>query len=334
MADVVTPPENTMRERRDLRRGTVWFLVRANRLLVAGVFLAVLLAMFVGATALGPTSASWTDTSRPASLFGSLVIVVVTAVALVLTIAQLVISEEVGSLAEQTRRMDSQVGFRTDVETVVGADVASPDPAVFLDQLVTAAGSRADDLLDAVDADGATASYARAVRDHSDAVSDALEDAQFGTFDVLLTLLNYNYSWKIHAARQLLARSEDHPVAAREALEDLVTLFRYVGTAREYVKTLYIQWEVANLARLMLYTAVPALAVAAYGVLGFDPGLIEGATVGIGNDVLAVAAAVGVTLVPICLLLAYVLRVVTVAKWTLAIGPFILRETKLSEPVE
>lgn len=334
MADDVTPPENTMQERRDLRSGTVWFLVRANRILVAGIFLSVLLALFVGVMAFGPTSATWVDTSRSASLFGSLVIVVVTAVALVLTIAQLVISEEVGPLAEQTRRMDSQVGFRTDVEKVVGADVASPEPALFLDHLVTAAGTRADDLLAAVDVEGATAAYARAVRDHSDAVSDCLEDGQFGTFEVLLTLLNYNYSWKIHAARQLQARSEDHPAEAREALEDLVTLFRYVGTAREYVKTLYFQWEVANLARLMLYTAVPALAVAAYGVLGFDPGLIGGATVGVGNDVLAVAGAVGITLVPICLLLSYVLRVVTVAKWTLAIGPFILRETKLSDPVE
>jgi hypothetical protein len=75
----------------------------------------------------------------------------------------------------------------------------------------------------------------------------------------------------------------------------------------------------------MLYAALPALVVASAMVVYYDARALPGATLGISNDVLATSAAVTVASTPFVLLLSYILRIATVAKRTLAIGPFVLR---------
>ncbi|MFB9807778.1 hypothetical protein ACFFQF_22360 [Haladaptatus pallidirubidus] len=66
-------------------------------------------------------------------------------------------------------------------------------------------------------------------------------------------------------------------------------------------------------------------------IIYFDARALPGATVGISNDVLVVSLATTIAVVPFVILLAYIIRIATVAKRTLSIGPFILRETKRSD---
>lgn len=74
-------------------------------------------------------------------------------------------------------------------------------------------------------------------------------------------------------------------------------------------------------------TQTPSDMVSVSMILYLDnPSTIRGATLGIDNLVWVVSSAVAVALVPFMLLLSYILRIATVAKRTLAIGPFVLRE--------
>lgn len=72
---------------------------------------------------------------------------------------------------------------------------------------------------------------------------------------------------------------------------------------------------------------MPAVVVAT-NVLLFHGALSEftGTVVGIAGYVWIVAVATSITLVPFAVLLSFVLRIGSVAKRTLAIGPFILRD--------
>jgi hypothetical protein len=59
-----------------------------------------------------------------------------------------------------------------------------------------------------------------------------------------------------------------------------------------------------------------------------NPDTISGATFAVDNLVWVTSAAVAVALLPFVLLLSYVLRIATVAKRTLAMGPFVLRASE------
>ena len=53
------------------------------------------------------------------------------------------------------------------------------------------------------------AEFIENVKGNADAVQSNLEDFQFGEFDVVFSALNYNYSWKLYAARRIRAENED-----------------------------------------------------------------------------------------------------------------------------
>lgn len=73
---------------------------------------------------------------------------------------------------------------------------------------------------------------------------------------------------------------------------------------------------------------MPALAIAAYMMLSFDAARLFGTMLfGVDITFLFASAMYVLTLTPFAVVLAYVIRVLTVIKRTLAISPFVLRET-------
>ena len=72
----------------------------------------------------------------------------------------------------------------------------------------------------------------------------------------------------------------------------------------------------------------PAVVVAGVMVAVGNAGTFPGRTLGVDHIVLVVGGAFAVTLVPFVLFISYVLRILTVAKRTLAIEPLILRESQ------
>lgn len=333
---------DTMRSRTAGSPVVTWLLLGADRRVVTAGVLAVLFGTFVAVGALAPVPLRGVlgQSDPNETLFQALVTAIVTGVTLVVTITQLVLSQELGAVGDQRERMEGSLAFRSDVADVVDAPVSPPEPSAFLRALVDATRARAEDLAAAVE-DGGEAGeqvhgYTDSLVSNADRVRDRLAGAEFGTFEVLLAALDYNYSWKLYEGKRLRAEHGDRLAGdASEALDALVETLELFGSAREHVKTLYFQWELIDLSRTVVYTAVPALVVAICGLLFLDaPGTVTGTTLGVDNLVWVTSAATTVALVPFVVLLAYVVRIATVAKRTLAIGPFVLRETDRSATVE
>ncbi|WP_115864131.1 hypothetical protein [Halorussus litoreus] len=327
---------DTMRERADESRVKLWLLLGANRLLLAAVLTVSLFVSFVvGVAVLSPPFAQQVASGDVIeTLFSTMITVIVTGTTLVVTIGQLVLTQENGPLGDQRKRMSNTMDVRDFTEELIGSP-SPAEPAEFLSEILGVTAERAQNLREEVDDSRDDAlreevdAFVESVVGNAETVREQLDGAQFGSFDVVFAALDFNYSWKIFRVEQLANDYEDS-VTERETelLGDLKTALSLFGPAREHVKTLYFQWALVDLSQLILYVAVPALAVSGIMVGVVDAGTFPGATLGVADIVLVTGGAFAVTLLPFMLFVSYVLRILTVAKRTLAIGPLILRDSQ------
>ncbi|WP_226023130.1 hypothetical protein [Halomicrobium salinisoli] len=314
-----------------------WVLVSGRRWVVVLLASITVYLTLLGFAALSPVPLRGLMGETPTGpLFQAMIIAVVTGVTLVVTIGQLVLSQELGTAGTKHEHMEEALSYQESVEELIDPDVSSMESADFLRELIAAAGDRAADVDRAASdvRDDALRDrieeYAAALERDAAAVADAIDDARSSTFRVVLAALHFDYNEQLHAARRL-RRSADGDLPGRidGALDDLVETLSYVGSAREHVKTLYFQAELIRLARDVVYTGIPALLVSA-GMVIYGAALPEftGQPLGIDVIVWLVSAAVTVAVVPFLVLLAFILRIVTITQLTLAIGPIKLQETR------
>ncbi|WP_226010646.1 hypothetical protein [Halomicrobium salinisoli] len=322
-------------ERADWSRLKRWILLDGNRNVITGilaglVFLSIVtLAWFrPGALPSAMSSADPVETTFQALTTG-----VITGVTLVVTIGQLVLSEEFGPVGDQRERMDKSMSFYQSVDDMIEDPVTPADPAGLLESIVVAVGDRADDLAAAADdvddeeSRERLQAFAQQVEDDAAVAAADLSGTEFGTFETMLAALGFEYSMKVYEGRRL-RETEPLPAPVAEALEDLLEALNTYAPAREHIKTLYFRSELAALSRAVVYSAVPALLISlAMITYGSDPSIVAGRPLGVDAIAWVVAAAMAVAVIPFALLLAYVVRVITVARRTLAIGPMVLRET-------
>ncbi|SFB68876.1 hypothetical protein SAMN05444422_101191 [Halobiforma haloterrestris] len=335
---------NTIQDRVRGGKPVVWFLVSGNRFAVAGVLLAVAYAVLVFLGQFGPGSITRLFEPDPLfALFTPVIIGIIMGVSLVLTFNQLVLSAELGPIGDQRERMAEAMAFRRDVEDAVGRETSPPEPSTFLRGLVEATGAHAATVLERLEAESdldAAAredvrEYAEGVAADAERITPKIEGRQFGTFDVVASVLEYNYSWKIYAGRRVRNRhASELSEETLEALENLVADLEFFGPAREHFKTLYFRWEIIDISRALVYVSLPALSVVAYMILVFETGDVAGSVAGVDTGLLVVGLGLAVGVTPFSIFLAYILRIVTVAKWTLSMGPFILRETDRGSDIE
>jgi hypothetical protein len=327
---------NTMRERAGESRIKLRFLLRSNRLVVtAGLALAVFSLFILAGAFVYPDFASQlrgSDTLE--TMFSTMISVVVTGTTLVVTINQLVLSQETGPLGDQRKRMSDAMDFRTYVSELMGKTTPS-DPSAFLQEIVDVGEDRARELRESVansdndDLRHEVDEFVDSVTGNAETVKDELDGAAFGSFDVLFAALDFNYSYKIFQVERLSEEYEDDLTDdQRMAFDDLRTALAMFGPAREHIKTLYFQWALVDLSQLILYAAVPALIVAGSMLAFAGSTTFSGATFGVANVLWVTGVAFTVTLVPFLLFTSYVLRIATIAKRTLAIGPLILRDSQ------
>lgn len=332
---------NTLRERVGTRRDQfrLWVTLNVNRwvltvVLAVGLFVFLLILGVLDAT---PVRATIRAGGTPNTIFRAYIGALITGVTLVVTIDQLVLSQETGPLGDQRQRMSGALDFRNAAEEFFDT-TSPPEPNAFLQALVDAANERAttleeqvadssnDDLRDDVE------QFVESVVGNAEVVSDELEHAQFGQYDVVRAALDFNYGIKIYRARKIRDEyADDLTDDMQDALDDVIDVLEFFGPAREHIKTLYFQWELVNLSRQILYAAIPALAVAAALFIYLDAASFPGGTLGIDNLTWIFSAGVAFTSTPFLLLATYILRIATIAKRTLAIGPFVLRESERNE---
>ncbi|WP_049928763.1 hypothetical protein [Halopiger goleimassiliensis] len=336
-------PGDTMAERSAEPTWKHRLLLNANRWLVTAGLMAFVFVGLLLASELSPVSLrALIGVKDPVhTLFQALTTALITGVTLVVTINSLVLSQELGAVEDQRERLEGALDFREDIEQAIDAPVSPPEPSSFLRAIVAASAERATDFRDAVSESqddeliDRVDEFVDNVTTHADAIQSELEDAQFGTYAVLKAALDYNYSWKIFRARRIKnAHADSFTDEAGAAYDDLLESLKFFGLAREHFKTLYFQWELINLSRAMMYVAVPALVVTMSMLLFFDADAVTGTVLGIDALVWIVAAGATVAATPFLLLIAFILRIATVAKRTLAIGPFILRESSRGEEID
>lgn len=287
-----------------------------------------------------PVRAAMRASDPVETLFQGYLTAIITGVTLVVTISQLVLSQELGPLGDQRDRMEGSMTFRRDVEDFFDSS-PPPEPSAFLQALVEMTAQNAERLREVL-SDNRNEKLREKLDDfidelveNAEAVSDDLEDAQFGRYQVVKSALDYNYSWKIYQARRLRRDyADDLDDEEEEAFDDLIQVLTFFGPAREHVKTLFFEWALVDLSRKMLYISIPALAIAVVMLIVVDPSTLPGLTFGIDNMNWLVVAAATVCSMPFFLLATYIVRLATIARRTLAIGPFILRESGRSDTID
>ncbi|AEN05154.1 hypothetical protein [Halolamina sp.] len=334
--DMDVSTANTMRERAGESRLKLWILLSANRLVVTAVLALVIFVVFVvSVTVLPPPLVPQLESGDTIeTMFSTMIGSIITGTTLVVTIGQLVLSQEAGPLGEQRDRMENSMDFRDYTEELIGAP-SPADPSAFLASLIDVSQDRAEAVregLSDIDSDQLqweVDEFTESLIGNSETVRDQLDGAKFGSFDVLFAALNYNYGWKIFQVERLLHdHEEDLGQPENELLDELKTALSMFGPAREHVKTLYFAWALVTLSQLILYAAIPALIVAGVMLTVVDVTTLSGSTFGVEHIALLIGAAFTVTLVPFLLFASYVSRIVTVAKRTLAIEPLILRDSQ------
>ena len=308
-------------------------LLTTDRWLLTACVLGAVFATLVAASLLGlaPLARIVDEQGGVQFLFTAFIGAIITGTSVVVTISQLVLAQELGAVGDQRQRMEESMAFREDVERAVDAGVASPEPAVFLAELLEGIESQARALDDSVRGGRAgteIGEYAAGLVDRTGAVTAALDDAQFGTFGVIRAALRFDYSLQLYHARRLRAEHwEGLDTSARDALDELIDELTLFGPAREHFKTLYFQWELIELSRAMLYVSIPALVVMGGLIMYVDAAAVPGATFGVDHLVWLTSAGFAVGIAPFVVFIVYILRILSVARRTLAMGPFVLRET-------
>lgn len=328
-------PADTMRERADESRVKLWILTEANRLLVVALFLALVVGLLLAVGLLVSDPVAFLEEGDPIETsFQAFIGATITGVTIVVTLTQLVLSQELGAVGDQRERMQGAMQFREDTADLLDESVSPPEPADFLRSLLTVTHDRAETLRDSAGDDTRLGDLAHSVAENADGVRESLSGARFGQFEVISAALNFNYSWKLYAARRLRAgesgdSSDEADLSGdqQSALDDLIAALELFGPTREHFKTLYFQWELIDLSRVILVASIPALVVSASMVLYYEVGSLPALVPGLPTPVLVVSLAIGFAVLPFAVLLSYVLRIATVAKRTLSIGPFVLRTT-------
>ena len=246
-----------------------------------------------------PTEIKSTDTIE--TIFSTMIGVIVTGTTLVVTINQIILSQENGPLGDQRRRMSDALDTRTFVSELLG-ETAPTNPAALLARLVELIQRRAAEL-DAASEDTGDPTLreeidglVESINNNAELVAHQLEGAEFGTFEVLYAALNFNYSANIHSVQLLQAEFsetiDEETQAQFEELESALTMFAPV---REHIKTLYFQWALIDLSRYILYAAIPALIVAGCMLTFVGAGSFPGTTAGVPNITWVVSGAFTVT---------------------------------------
>src|SRR5699024_11172245 len=159
------------------------------------------------------------------TLFSTMISAVITGVTLVVTISQLVLSQENGPLGEQRQRMEDSMDFRDYTEELVGSP-SPADPSAFLRNIIDVSQDRAEAIRDGfedIESDQLRweiDQFTQSVIGNSETVRDQLQGGTFGNFDVVFAALNYNYGWKIFQVERLL---NDHEADLGEHENELLT---------------------------------------------------------------------------------------------------------------
>ncbi|PSQ08420.1 hypothetical protein BRC97_00705 [Halobacteriales archaeon QS_6_71_20] len=324
-----SPPDDGIATRsRSRNRLVEWVLVDGNRLYVTlgfsvAVFVALRLVHRLGVV-------GFADAGPVSRLAGGMVAGSFSLVTLVVSVNQLILSQEFSLAGEFRDRFDAVMSFRRDVEDATDVPAAPATPTRLLGLLSAHVRDRADALADSAVESGddtgseRTVRYARGVIEATREVDDILDGADATAFDALVAAVEYDNEWQHYAARHLRNDASGSSAETRRAFDELLGALRLFSTAQAHFKTVYLQRELTRFSQLTILCGVPSIGAAVLVVLLY--GDASGPTVSLAVYPYAVSLLVTVAFVPVGLLVAYVLRTATLTRRTAATGPTLFRK--------
>lgn len=312
-----------------------WLILEGDRLrvtaLIQGVVLVSLLTL--GTVWQFELLTLVTEQRAVQALFNTLLGGVILLVSIVVSINSVVLTQEVTSLGDQHEEIQSSRAYRKELEEYAEGGVPPVDPGAFLKYALLTVHQEAEGLRTATAPNPddavreATREFLADVDQQIEQVYYTIRTADGKVSNVLLAGINYEYSRQITAARRLLeAHGEALSEEERDRVHDVVDSLAYFGTAREYLKTLYFKNELATFSVHLLYVALPVIVVTSYVLLAVSAGVFPPQLLpGVPRLLVVLALAYVVVLTPFTLLTAYVIRVASVSRRSLATGPFLLK---------
>ncbi|NEU56560.1 hypothetical protein [Halorussus sp. MSC15.2] len=314
-----------------LRRFELWLFVDAHRwsiigLLTASVFFAVVLGVVLAPPSVMEYLVRGTALAKG---YVELQTIDVTVITIVLSINQLVLSPELGTVGEQQSRLDEVLDNRTNAEELGDRPTTPMAPNEYLQFLVETTRGRVERLRETVAEGGDRTlrrnveAYADDVVRETDRVAAALDDRQFGTIELMGAAMHFTTAEKIHAVRDLHERhAESLSDEEAEAFDDVLDALELYTVAREYFRALYVRWEFIDFSRAILYLGLPAVVVAHVSIGFIGAQAFAGTLFGLPTLFLYEAAAFTVAMVPVVVVISYAARLSTLAKAGIFVSPF------------
>ncbi|WP_336343031.1 hypothetical protein [Halalkalicoccus ordinarius] len=321
-------PDPGLGERLNVEEVTRWIYLDGHRgLLSAGLLVCVFVAslVLIRGGLITPSEAG--DVTE---LAGSLIGGMLPFITVVLAINQLILSEEFGTTGTFFERLEETREYRRGIENHTGIRPTPVEPSEFLRVLIakkrqTALGLRevCTDASEGLRAE--VEEFVETTETRDQEAVEVLEDATFGTFEVIGVIIDYDDPWQLQVVRRIQEHyAEELSEAADGQLDRLEELLQDVHVARQYFKTVHMQQELADLSKVLLYVGFPTLLGGGFVILGYG-NLLE-----LELHPYVYVAVVSTTITalfsPFAVLIVYVLRIATVARRTAAdFGPFVLQ---------
>lgn len=336
-------PDEEIDNRVDAVKGTLlhaeentlkrWILLAGSRGTVTFVSLLLVMLGFIVIGVLWTTEITrlMTEAKVVETLLFTLLSGTILLVSVAVSINSIVLSQEIKPIGDQKDDIEQSLEFRRATKSLTNSAVSPAQPAAFLLTVLEAVQNHAEDFRSTVPDDNSL--FREQVNTFADDVSRQVSDikrrlevGKFGTSEVLLAGLDYDYSWQMYAVQRMSEEHADELTEEQErGIDELVKTLKQFTTGREYFKALYFKREMANLSRWLLVIAFPTIVYLSYALLALRARLIpELSLFGVPSIVVAVGVAYIIGLSPYALFTSYVLRTATIAVRTLAAGPFIL----------
>jgi len=303
-----------------------WFLLTGDRRLVSALLLAGLTGVFAAAAVSGlvPLAA---ETPVLFLLF-ALIAANFTLIAIVTSLGQFVLSRRLESPGEIRTKLDDTIDYRSDVGETIGETVMPVAPDAFF--LILFESARDDlDLLAGQSSQTRTRRTREEFDDlisglqtHVDHVTSLLERPESGTKHALFTSLNTNYENHVHRAWHLQAEhAEEFTDRVTGPLERLAGTLEHIVVANRMFEATFIESEVSELVRYLLYVGIPVQIAAVVVMLLYTaPGaapLLSPPAVRVLVPAVLVAG-----FAPFLILTSYIVRLTVVARRTADNFPF------------
>ncbi|WP_266077528.1 hypothetical protein [Haladaptatus caseinilyticus] len=296
-----------------------WVLLSGNRfVLTAGICVAVV-AILAVLTVTGIISVGLKSSVR-SLLSSGIASGLLTLITVALSINQLILSRVFGSPNELSDRLDGTLEFRRIVEEIAGRSSSPTDPTDFLALVFQTIHDRITDF-DLSGVADETGEYQSQLASYTDTLSERVknEDDMVG---VLTRILGTEYAEFMASTRHVQNEfGDDVSDSAQSGLEDVLELLKSIAIARQYFKTLAIQQDLARLSRFVAYSGLTAFVTTICLTLLYKSS--SGAYIGQPELTIVVILGFGVIVSPLAVLISYILRVATIARYTVSVGPFV-----------